>query len=174
VKPIGRLVKSMESRRENRWVVACSGRPRSETRDRYDEYARGGRAGNLTQGFGACAGSSGVPPVPSAPSGRAWNCLSRGLGFSVNMISTITNEGKVRWMTYSGKMTAGFARLAICCCLSRRPLPRPALWSGRLSVSSDGRRIPPPWTELGRRAASGLHAVLLADKYGCTPCQLGT
>lgn len=29
-----------------------------------------------------------------------------GSRFSVNMISTITNEGKVRWMTYSGKMNA--------------------------------------------------------------------
>jgi transposase len=29
-----------------------------------------------------------------------------GSRFSVNMISTITNEGKVRWMTYAGKMNA--------------------------------------------------------------------
>jgi transposase len=29
-----------------------------------------------------------------------------GTRFSVNMISTITNEGKVRWMTYTGKMNA--------------------------------------------------------------------
>jgi transposase len=29
-----------------------------------------------------------------------------GSRFSVNMISTITNEGKVRWMTYTGKMNA--------------------------------------------------------------------
>ena len=29
-----------------------------------------------------------------------------GSRFSVNMISTITNEGKVRWMTYTGRMNA--------------------------------------------------------------------
>ena len=29
-----------------------------------------------------------------------------GSRFSVNMISTITNQGKVRWMIYDGKMNA--------------------------------------------------------------------
>ena len=29
-----------------------------------------------------------------------------GSRFSVNMISTITNQGKVRWMIYTGKMNA--------------------------------------------------------------------
>ena len=29
-----------------------------------------------------------------------------GSRFSVNMISTITNEGKLRWMTYTGRMNA--------------------------------------------------------------------
>jgi transposase len=32
--------------------------------------------------------------------------LVPGSRFSVNMISTITSEGKVRWMTYAGKMNA--------------------------------------------------------------------
>src|SRR6185369_4830385 len=32
--------------------------------------------------------------------------LVSGSRFSVNMISTITQEGKVRWMIYAGKMNA--------------------------------------------------------------------
>ena len=31
-----------------------------------------------------------------------------GTRFSVNMISAITNQGKVRWMVYSGKMNAAW------------------------------------------------------------------
>src|SRR3954447_18703433 len=38
--------------------------------------------------------------------GEAPELIVPGSRFSVNMISTITNQGKVRWMTYTGKMNA--------------------------------------------------------------------
>ena len=38
--------------------------------------------------------------------GRTPELIVPGSRFSVNMISTITNRGKVRWMIYTGKMNA--------------------------------------------------------------------
>jgi transposase len=41
-----------------------------------------------------------------APPGETPELIVPGSRFSVNMIATITNQGKVRWMIYTGKMNA--------------------------------------------------------------------